>query len=524
MTGNIEAAKAEWARRQNIKAARAELIRRRSQAQPSQEALSRASQADARAEAMMNTDMSFAGRVKDNLIGVDDAIMSPGEKVATALNKGGESLTLGVVGDEAAALADSVVGRGSYDERLEKYRADERQFADENPVASLASEIAPAVIPGVGAAGAISKLGNVVGRTAAGALAGGTAAGIYGFAEGEGENRLANAKNSAIAGALLGAAAPKVTDFAKELPGRVRRIFTKSAERPSIGSLKAAKNAAYQAVDEAGEVFEGGKMTDLAARVRQEFANDNYVPETDNALTATLKLLDNRAGKPTTLTQLDKLRQNLWKRYAGAKDQPQILSAIKAIDDLIEESGESSALMGAARAANSRYAKSQLLDDAFRKAKDQTASTGSGGNILNKYRQAVTSIINNEKKARFFSPQEIEVMRSFVRGSNSENIKRLVGKLSPSGNGLMMALHVIGGVASNGASLPLMAVGAAAKGSAEKSAMRGASAIQDMLSGMPMRAPTNSVGAPLASAAAPVAEQIQGEVRNALFPAQLAPR
>jgi len=50
-------------------------------------------------------DTSFWGRVKDNVVGVDDGIMSPGEKLGTLLNMGGESLTLGIVGDEAAAAA-----------------------------------------------------------------------------------------------------------------------------------------------------------------------------------------------------------------------------------------------------------------------------------------------------------------------------------------------------------------------------------------------------------------------------------
>lgn len=240
----------------------------------------------------------------------------------------------------------------------------------------------------------------------------------------------------------------------------------------------------------------------------------------DGALNATLKILDRRAGKETTLTQLDDIRKNLWKRYAVAKDQPQILDAIASIDHMINKKGSASELMEVARAANSRYAKSQLLEDAFNKAQDQTAATGSGGNILNKYRQAVTSIINNERKAKFFTAGELDMMRQFVRGDASENLKRLVGKLSPSGNGLMMALHVIGGVASNGASLPLMAAGALAKGSADKSAMRGASAIQDFVAGVPRVMAPQSTGAALAVGSAPAAEQLQSEVRNMLSQGQ----
>jgi len=528
----VEAAKAELQRRQTVRAAKAELEARR--ADPS--AAMRARVASAKDGTLVASPESLARANAANQIASPgmpepdnamiqsqiDASKERGATAAALMNKAGESMTLGIVGDEAAAKADQLIGRGGgYDERLKFYRDQETQLETDHPLMSMAAEIAPAFIPGAGAAGAVSKLGTIAGKTAAGALTGATAGGIYGFMEGEGDDRLRNSATTAILGGVLGAAAPKVTDFAASVPSRVRSMFIKSAKRPTIGALKETKNAAYRAVDESGEVFDGDTMSQLATHVRSVFDDGNYVEETDNALKATLTLLDRRAGKPTTITQLDSIRKNLWKRYASAKDQPQILDAIASIDHVIEKRGATSELMDVARAANSRFSKSQLLDDAFTKATDQTAATGSGGNILNKYRQAVTSIINNERKAKFFSSGEIEMMREFVRGSTSENMKRLVGKLSPSGNGLMMALHVVGGVASNGASLPLMAVGALSKGSADKSAMRGATAIQDFVAGVPKLVRPSSTGAALATGAAPAVEKLQSGARNMLSPIQL---
>lgn len=114
-------------------------------------------------------DMSFMGRLKDNVVGVDDGVMSLGEKAATALNMGGEGLTLGVVGDEAAARADALVGRGSYDERLDKYRGGERQFSEENPVAAMASQVIPSLaVPGLG----IARTAGLLGKSITGAATG----------------------------------------------------------------------------------------------------------------------------------------------------------------------------------------------------------------------------------------------------------------------------------------------------------------------------------------------------------------
>ena len=51
--------------------------------------------------------------IADNVVGLDNGVMSPGEKLGTALNAGGESMTLGIVGDEAAAAFDAAIGNGA---------------------------------------------------------------------------------------------------------------------------------------------------------------------------------------------------------------------------------------------------------------------------------------------------------------------------------------------------------------------------------------------------------------------------
>ncbi|WPZ30768.1 hypothetical protein T8A63_07335 [Sulfitobacter sp. OXR-159] len=514
-----EASKPRWMEAPVVEkppAARREAMIERAQAakagvlEPSPESLQRAEHANR---------IASPGIPKPDLAQIQSQIDASQDRDATAaalLNKAGESLTLGIVGDEAAGAFDAAIGRGDRDERTKFYRDQESKLEEDHPGLSLAADVAPAFIPGLAAAGAVKKLGNITGRTVAGGIAGAAAGGTIGYMEGEGDDRAKSAATSAMLGGLFGSAAPKVTDLAASLPGRVKNLFVRGAQRPTVDILKASKNAAYKAADDAGEVFDGETMEQLAIHVRKMFEENNYVEETDSALRATLELLGRRSGKDTTLTQLDRIRKNLWKRYSNAKDQPQILDAIASIDHVIDKKGNASDLMGVARAANAKYAKAQLLEDAFTKARDQTAASGSGGNIVNKYRQAVTSIINNERKSKFFSQGEIEMMRAFVRGNNAENAKRLLGKLSPSGNGLMMALHVVGGVASSGATVPLMVAGSAAKVAADKSVIRGANEIQDFVAGMPRIAPRNSTGAALAFGAAPAVEELGTETRSRL--------
>lgn len=277
-----------------------------------------------------------------------------------------------------------------------------------------------------------------------------------------------------IAGAV---AAPAAVNFGSKA---FQRLFAKSAETPTIANLRATKNAAYQAADDANVSFTSRDMNRIISRAVKAADDANYVPEVDSQTKAALDILSKRAGRTATLGELDKLRQGLFRRYNADKTQVAILDMIDAIDDTIQQSAAGGELMTAARVANARFKKSELLDDAFTKAADQTASTGSGGNILNKYRQAVTSIINNPKKARWFSQQEIDTMRNFVHGNLPENVLRRIGKLAPGGNGLMSALN-LGAVAVEPTMLGVTAAASGAKALADRGARQGAAELQRYL-------------------------------------------
>ena len=298
---------------------------------------------------------------------------------------------------------------------------------------------------------------------------------------------------------VLGALAPATIGIGTS---KFQAMFRQSSQRPTIENLQATKRAAYQAVDDAGEVFTPTETSTLYQRVMTALDDANYVPGVDTQTDAALRVLERRAGQETTLGQLDRVRQNLWKRYCSAPNETGILDAIDAIDSLVASRAGTNELMQAARLANSRFKKAELLDVAFRRAADQTAATGSGGNILNKYRQAVTSIINNPKQAKWFSAEELDIMRNFVRGSATENVLRRVGKLAPGGNGLMLALN-LGATAINPAMLGVTAIASGAKATADSMATRGAMGLMDMAAGVrPVAQPGPNFGnalAPLAS-------------------------
>lgn len=464
---------------------------------------------------------SRVNAVRDFLVGDGDPNTTTkaeqaGINTAAFLNKAGESLTLGIVGDEAAGAADEMIGRRERGTGVDFYRDQEKQFAQDHPGAAVAAEFAPLAIPGIGAAGWTAKGLSTGQRLGRAAMAGGGAAATYAAMESEGDigDRAVAGATAAPLGVLFGFVGAKAGDMLAGLPRGLARRFDHTAKRPSVQALRDLKNQAYKVVDDSGEMFSAKEMRGLYQKVDEIFQSGNYVEEVDNASRATLKILERQGD--TSISKLDRIRRGLWDRYNSNPEQTQILDAIGAIDDLIDSRAGASEAFAAARAANSRYSKAQMLEDAFTKATDQTSATGSGGNILNKYRQAVSNIINNPSKARFFSQEEVDLMRNFVRGDMPENVLRKIGKLSPNGNGLMMALHTYGAVATSGATVPLMAAGAGAKAVADRRVIRGAERLQDVVSGhTPAQVPViRPQGAAAGVVAAPVASEGAQSARN----------
>lgn len=403
------------------------------------------------------------------------------------------ALSVGGLQGQTFAGADEAAGIGGEYQR-ESMRANLDAARRDYPLTTLAGEVigaasipiggaikgasrlvqgAPALANAAGALAPLARAQTVGGAAVRGAAAGAVGGAAYGFGAGEGgfESRAGTAFDAAKAGALFGAASGAAISIGTK---GFRRLFTKSQERPTVDNLRATKTAAYNAVENSGETFSPDDMKGIYDRAVAAIDTGSYVPEVDRQTFAALRQIENMQGREMTIGQLDKVRQSLWKRYAAAPNENSILDVIDSIDEAIAGRADTSELMAAARLAHSRYKKAELLDDAFKKARDQTASTGSGGNILNKYRQAVTAIRNNPKQAKWFTADELKVMDDFINSTATENILRRVGKLAPGGNGLMLALNLFGAGTFGAPALMVTGAAAAAKGVADRGAMEGA--------------------------------------------------
>lgn len=382
--------------------------------------------------------------------------------------------------DEAAGLAGGEFAR-------EKFRAED-EAAQGRPLAYFLGQLAGNVVsPANKVMGPIKTIKKAVG-------VGGVQGAVDAFNRQEGTvgERLDNWEEVAAAGLFSGVLSGAASATLKFGSPALRRMFSKTESRPTLENLKNTKDMAYRLAERSGVNFDNASMRGLFDDAKNIANNADIDVEVEPYTRAALKLLKRRANEPkVSLRRLDETRKKLWQYYHQSGDKEGlILDFIWEIDKVIEKSATGNDLMKAARLANSRYSKAKLLEGAFRKAELQTASTGSGGNILNKYRQAVTSILTNPKHAKWFSEQELALMDRFVRGDDVENSLRRVGKLAPNGNGLMLALNVYAATVDP-AMLSITAAGALAKNAADTGAMRGSEELLDAVSTGVIRPPAN---------------------------------
>lgn len=427
-----------------------------------------------------------------------DTAAGIGRAAGAGFTAGGSDESMGWLAGQIANFIPESLSPYSHDQKqaqesVQQYERDKKkEFADESPYLSMGAEVTGSIFSPIAKATRLGKLTNLkpTGKAALDAMG---FAMPYAFLSSDGNvtERATDAATVAIPAALFGAAGEKAYQFSK---GVFDKVFKKSVNVPTIENLKASKNAAYRVTENLGERYTQNEMRRMVSKSAKKLSeNDSYNPDIDKQAQAAFELIKKQVGKEVSLTQLDKVRQGLWARHnSGTSVEKEIIrDLIDSIDDTMFSHASSSEAMQAARFANSRFKKAELLDEAFHKAELQTASTGSGGNILNKYRQAVTRIVTNKKDSRWFDKDELAQMEKFVNGETGQDTLRLIGKLSPSGNGLMTALN-IGAIATNPAMAAVTVAGAAAKSASDRGVLKQKEALENIIRGVPSIAPQQS--------------------------------
>jgi hypothetical protein len=344
------------------------------------------------------------------------------------------------------------------------------------PLAAASQEIINRAVPATAPTNALERGARVAGQMTVNAAMPGSAL-----------QRVKNVALPALGGTAASEAAKlmgagdkgqAVAQFAGSVAGGVGAAVNlpKNMEEAShmLDTLKAQKDAAYQAVDHAGVEYKPEAVNTLVQGIRDDMANSMMDPDLHPKAVAVVKRFDALKDQPLTLGKLDQLRRLARDNVVAStsKDERRIgYQILKNIDEFIGAAGPeqvnsagdpqaaAQSLMQA-RDLNTRVAKMESVMDAAEKAKNRTGSTGTGGNIDNATRQEVRKVMERGKK---WSPQEQAQLEGVVYGTPGQNVLRNVGRMSPSGNGLMTGLNLVTAGATHGASLGVTGMAIIAK-------------------------------------------------------------
>jgi len=382
--------------------------------------------------------------------------------------------TLGLSENISAAAAAAMDKDKPFSEGFSDYLNLQRdmigQYQSARPKEAFAVEMAGGIAPSIATGGAstLVKAGTSPSVMSAAAKSGASGV-VYGAATSEGDltERLKAGSVMAIPSALFGGGTQALFNIASPA---IKAIVTKSdktSRQPTVETLRDIKNRAYKAVSDAGIVVDEDATTGLYNASQRIARLREYNPDVDTYTKASLDLLERQADKRLTVNQLDRVRQSLWDRYkqSGYSEQA-IRDMIDEVDLTIQRLPGDNDFIKAARLANSRYRKSEVISEAFDKAERSATAAGTGGNVVNRYKQVVNNILNDKKQTRYFDDSEVMAMRNFVDFTPSEQVLRVIGKLDPTSNGLMTALNVAA-VATEPTMAGLSALGFAARRASE---------------------------------------------------------
>lgn len=391
-----------------------------------------------------------------------------------------------VVGDEMAAglktAGNVLTGHvpiqnvlSDFNTSMASQRQTEDSYAQAHPhLAALArggGMAATMAVPGSNALAGGSLAGNIArGATTAGL----TAAGYAAADRGTPQERLKAASSAAMNPVVLGLGA---AGGALATP---RAQTVAKPPVPTVEDLQGAKTAAYRSADNSGVQYTPEAFGGLVSDIKKDLANSRFDPDFHTATDKMVTKLTNKvdAGYSPTLSELDDLRKFVRENLASSPVPVERMYGTKMIgqiDDFIDKAGPQDVVSGSAENAanliknardlNTRFRKVETLQDAVTAAHDTAGGAGSGGNINNAIRQKIKGVMNSGAN---FTPEETDAMRKVVRGGFAQNTLRLLGKLSPQGNGLMLGAHVLAAFPTGGASGVVAMGGAASKFAADR--------------------------------------------------------
>lgn len=307
------------------------------------------------------------------------------------------------------------------------------------PVAFAGTEAASALGSGIGAATANEMFPDSVGAEVIGALAGGIPAGY-------------------IASRAFG------------------RLGSAPEIRSGIDEQRAIASDAYSQVRADERILPQESVQSLADEISNTMAAERMNPTLHPGAANVSAHIAESAGLPNRIEDIENLRRITEStipvtaapadRRLGGMMKETITDYLSDLNDPVADA------LVEGRNAHRRASAAQSVQDASTRAARRAASTGSGGNEINAMRQNLRSILDNPRKARSFSSEELRLMDQIVRGTGGQNAMRRLSRFAPTSGGLSAMLGIGGVMANPAVALPVVGLTEAAKYAGERSSRR----------------------------------------------------
>jgi hypothetical protein len=220
---------------------------------------------------------------------------------------------------------------------------------------------------------------------------------------------------------------------------------------PTIEQLKQGARDIYKEIDDLGATVKKDSVqaiaSDLNATMRQEGFNRRIHPK----VSAALQEFNVAAKKDQPLSNIDTLRRIAGAAASSAEpDEARLGRAMtNKIDSYLDELSEESLSGGEAANVGQKYRDARQLWQRSRKAEEidylleraKNQATGEENGLRIQFR----SLLNNKKKIKAYTPDEVAAMQKVVQGGGVENTLKLLGKFGFSeGQAVRMLIPSLG--------------------------------------------------------------------------------
>lgn len=220
-----------------------------------------------------------------------------------------------------------------------------------------------------------------------------------------------------------------------------------TAKQPETEAFFDAADSNYSNMRGLGVEIHPQAMNRVADNILTELHTEGYRPRNVPGVFDAVEELRTPAGANHEISDIDSVRKVLNRARMDAAQRDAARRAINHIDDYLADLPKNpndiavnphfaQRLSDEAVAARANYAaakRAEDVDEALDKAERAAARAGSGGNINNAIRQALSSLRNNKKKMTGWTDAEKAELDAVINGSKTGNAARQAGKFAPHG-------------------------------------------------------------------------------------------